>query len=246
MVTEKILGHKATDEEIRELFFIDYSEKMWGMPFAELPDRITSRVPKRRANADCGYFDSRQYQGLPSGGYNAMFTAMAAYATEDVRLLAADDDFIKEKADLYVCTGPIDAFFDYAFGALPYRTLDFVKVWTDENLPVAVVNECNKRPYTRTTDYSWFSLITDSTTVMNNHSTVWVREYPRAYEPGETKSFPFYPMPFTEEVQNRYNRYLELSKSANMLFCGRLGTYTYMDMDKTILDVMRTVSSTLR
>ena len=136
------LGRELSDEEIRNLIFVDYSEKQWGVPWAALPAAITGRVPSRRDNADDRYFTDK-YQAQPKEGYSKMFERMLEGIP--AHLGAGKDEWRKHarNADLVIYTGKIDEYFNYCYGRLPYRSLRFEHFWSPERLPHAVINQCD-------------------------------------------------------------------------------------------------------
>ena len=227
--TSAELVGELTGEQIRELIFEDYSAKMWGMPFNKLPKSITDRVPKKRDSRDPRYFIT-EYQGIPDKGYTEMFTNMlgSTVGLGSVHLGCATDAWRKAKHDLVVYTGPIDAYYDYGFGRLGYRTLDIKILKNKPKQPVAVINECNNLPYTRTSDHSfWLG--------QNVDKTVWTREYPR--ECGE-KDTPYYPKQFGDNPR-LYKLYADLVPSIPTVFVGRLATYKYYNMDQVIAQALK-------
>ena len=128
-----------------------------------------------------------------------------------------------------IYTGKIDEYFDYCFGELPYRSLDFVHKTSSTKLEHFVINQNTKEvPFTRTYDHSYFT---------PNHKglTVITEEYPKEYKNGD---IPYYPIPFGEGIQ-MYSKYKELAdKEKNVVFIGRLATYTYLDMWMAIKQVI--------
>ncbi len=217
--TERQLGRALGDGEIRQLIFADYSEKQWGVPWNELPESITSRVPTRRDNEDDRYFTDT-WQGQPADGYAAMFERML----EGIPVkLKVEKDAWRERAahvDKVIYTGKLDGYFHYSHGRLPYRSLRFEHQRSRERLPHPVINQCNRLPHTREYDHAWFSGETPECTIIT-------REYPLAHD--ETNE-PYYPMPFGEggELPRTYK---ELAAGErNTVFLGRLATYSYLDM----------------
>ena len=156
--TEAQLGWRLTDEEIRDLIFVEYSAKQWGVPWEEMPAAITGRVPTRRDNADDGYFTDR-FQGQPKHGYAALFTKMLEGIPVQLGVeKAAWREVAKAMgAELVIYTGKVDEYFGYCYGRLPYRSLRFEHTRSTEGLPHAVINQCNALPWTREYDHRWFS-----------------------------------------------------------------------------------------
>lgn len=225
---EQAISLVGTD--IYEKLVAGYTEKQWGRPCRELPAFIIRRLPVR-FTFDNNYFNAL-YQGIPIGG----FTKMAARILEgtEVRLGVDYLDNRQELdaiADKVVYTGPIDAYFDYRFGALGYRSLRFeTEVLDTPNFQGnAVMNYTDREtPWTRIVEHKWFEFGTQPKTVIS-------REYPADWKPG---SEPYYPL--NDEKNNRlYEEYKRLAdKETNVIFGGRLGEYKYCDMDAVVADAL--------
>lgn len=213
-------------KDIYEKLVKGYTEKQWGKKCSELPPSIMRRIPLR-FTYDNNYFRDR-YQGIPEGGYTAIFEKM--FEGADV-LLGVDylqqRDELNAKADTVVFTGPIDEFYDFQFGPLEYRSLRFEHEILDEenHQGVAVVNYTDaETPYTRIIEHKHFEFGTQPQTVIS-------REYPQKWEPGME---PYYPCEDTENKE-RYEKYAQLAAAEEKIrFGGRLGEYRYYDMQDTI------------
>ena len=203
-----------------------YTEKQWGRDCKDLPAFIIKRLPVRMTY-DNNYFNDR-FQGIPEEGYTAMIEKMLG-GTE-VRLntdFFSDRDGFAAMAKKVVYTGPIDAFFDYKFGKLEYRSLRFeTEVLDQPNYQGnAVVNYTDRTPdYTRIIEHKHFNFGTQPKTVIT-------REYPTEWQAGLE---PYYPIN-DERNGALYEKYrAEAEKLPDVLFGGRLGLYRYFDMDKVI------------
>lgn len=203
-----------------------YTEKQWGRPCNQLPAFIIRRLPCR-FTYDNNYYSDR-YQGIPTQGYTQMVENMLTGS--EVQLNTDYFDLIRRQPDIaekIVYTGCIDEFFSYQLGALAYRSLRF----ETEQLPVAdfqgnaVVNYTNREiPYTRIIEHKHFTFGTQPVTVVS-------REYPVAWKPGLE---PYYPV---NDPENNalYKQYAQLAaRQSRVFFGGRLGKYSYFDMDKVI------------
>ncbi|WP_434568973.1 UDP-galactopyranose mutase [Pseudomonas sp. Z3-8] len=209
--------------ELYEKFFRGYTRKQWGLDPSQLDKSVTSRVPTR-TNTDDRYFTD-QFQMMPLHGYTRMFERMLAHPNIDI-LLATDFKEVRQRIpyrELVYC-GPIDEYFDYCFGHLPYRSLRFQHETLDapQFQPVAVVNYPDERvPYTRITEYK--------------HLTG--QEHPRtsiSYEFPCADGDPYYPVPRPENAE-LYKRYKALAdETPGVTFLGRLGTYKYYNMDQVV------------
>lgn len=208
--------------ELYEKFFRDYTRKQWGMDPSQLDKSVTSRVPVR-TNRDDRYF-SDQYQYMPLNGYTAMFRQMLDNPRISV-MLQTDfrdvRDIIPYKRLIF--TGPIDEYFGYCYGKLPYRSLRFEHVTLDkeQHQPVAVVNYPQTESYTRVTEYKHL-------TGQKHPRTSLTYEYP--CDSGD----PYYPVPRPENAQ-LFKRYELLGDATpNVWFVGRLATYRYYNMDQVV------------
>jgi UDP-galactopyranose mutase len=230
-----VVGRELSDAEVQKLIFVDYSEKMWGVPFAALPDAIRNRVPLRRAAGDTRYFTDR-YQGQPKQGFSTMFARMLEGIP--VHTGADENAWQKEakKADLHIYTGKIDAYFSYCYGRLPYRSLRFEHERSKQRQVATSINQCNTLPWTRVTDHAWFLN-------ENPAETVLTKEFPMAHD--ETNE-AFYPMPFGEG-RELYARYRLLAKAEpRTIFLGRLATYCYLDMWMAVAQALTALKELMR
>jgi len=213
-------------EHLYDLFFRRYTKKQWDLYPEDLEPEVTARIPVRH-NRDDRYF-SDPYQGIPIGGYTQMVAEMLDHPLIQV-MLNTEYKLIKNEITTWktIYTGPIDEYFDYQHGKLPYRSIDFQFETIDrpEYQPVAVVNYPNDYDFTRITEYKWM------TGQVHSRTTI-VREYPNSE--GE----PYYPVPRGENKE-LYGRYEALaSKEENVYFLGRLGRYQYLNMDVAIKEAM--------
>jgi len=213
----------AVGRELYELFFQGYTRKQWGIDPSELDKSVTARIPTR-TNTDDRYFADK-HQIMPRQGYTKMFETMLDHPNIDV-LLGADFRELKGRIDAghIVYTGPIDEYFDFRFGKLPYRSLRFehrienVEQFQD----VATVNYPSPDvPYTRITEYKHL-------TGQKHAKTSITYEYPSA------EGDPYYPIPRPEN-QALFKRYEALADAtAGVTFVGRLATYRYYNMDQVV------------
>jgi UDP-galactopyranose mutase len=213
----------AVGRELYELFFQGYTRKQWGLDPSQLDKAVTARVPTR-TNTDDRYFGDK-HQIMPKDGYTAMFNRMLDHPNIDVLLSTDYRDILGEiDADHIIYTGPIDEYFGYRFGKLPYRSLRFQHEVVDQEQfqPVAVVNYPSPQvPYTRVTEYKHL-------TGQQHPRTSLTYEYPSA------EGDPYYPIP-REENQALYKKYEALADATpNVTFVGRLATYRYYNMDQVV------------
>lgn len=235
-------------KDIYEKLVKGYTEKQWGRRATELPSFIIRRLPVRYVY-DNNYFNDK-YQGIPVGGYTKIIERMLE-GTE-VRLMTdffADREILAKEAENIVFTGMIDAYYDYCFGELEYRSLRFeTEVLDMENYQGnAVVNYTEYEvPYTRIIEHKHFEYGCqggyggDGSGVSDK--TVITREYPAAWSRGEE---PYYPM--NDEKNNAlYARYRELAdEEEHVIFGGRLGMYRYYDMHQVVKEALECVRRSL-
>ena len=213
----------AVGRELYELFFQGYTRKQWGIDPSGLDKAVTARIPTR-TNTDDRYFGDK-HQIMPRHGYTAMFNRMLDHPNIDV-LLSTDYKEVMAEIDAghIVYTGPIDEYFGFRFGKLPYRSLRFEHKVVDQEQfqPVAVVNYPDPQvPYTRITEYKYL-------TGQKHDRTSVTYEYPSA------EGDPYYPIPRPEN-QALFKRYEALADSTpNVTFVGRLATYRYYNMDQVV------------
>lgn len=215
--------------ELYETFFQGYTRKQWGMDPSELDKSVTSRVPTR-TNTDDRYFTD-EFQAMPLDGFTRMFKNMLDHPNIELRLGVEWEDVRREVTyDQLVFTGPIDEYFGYRYGKLPYRSLKFRHETLDAEVfqPVAVVNYPNEQvPYTRITEYKYLTgQIAPKTSV--------TYEYPSA------EGDPYYPIPRPEN-QALFKRYEALALAEpDVVFVGRLATYRYYNMDQVVGQALAT------
>ena len=187
----------AVGRELYELFFRGYTRKQWGLDPSDLDKQVTSRIPTR-TNTDDRYF-ADTFQAMPLEGYTKMFERMLDHPLIDKRL-GTDFRDLKEEADgladHIIYTGPIDEYFDFRFGRLPYRSLKFdhQTLEREQFQPVAVVNYPSEDvPFTRISEYKHL-------TGQQSPVTTVTYEYPSA------EGDPYYPIPRPEN-QELFKRY---------------------------------------
>ncbi len=212
--------------ELYEKFFRGYTRKQWGLDPSELDASVTARVPTR-TNRDDRYFTDT-YQAMPLHGYTRMFEKMLDHPKIKI-MLNTDyreiEGIIPYREMIY--TGPVDAFFDYRYGKLPYRSLEFKHETHDKPVyqPAPVVNFPNDNAYTRITEFKYL-------TGQEHAKTSIVFEFPRA------EGDPYYPVPRPENAEV-YKQYKALADAASgVYFVGRLATYKYYNMDQVVAQAL--------
>ena len=219
----------AIGRELYELFFRGYTRKQWDLDPSQLDKQVTSRIPTR-TNTDDRYFTD-SFQAMPLDGYTAMFEKMLDNPLIEIRTGVDFRDVRDEvEAGHIVYTGPIDEYFDFRFGKLPYRSLKFDHKTIDQERyqPVGTVNYPSPDvPYTRISEYKHL-------TGQQAPRTTITYEYPSA------EGDPYYPIP-REENQLLFKRYEALADATEgVTFVGRLATYRYYNMDQIVGQALAT------
>lgn len=235
-VAEKVESIKTSEDvvvnkvgrELYEKFFRNYTRKQWGLDPSELDASVTSRVPTR-TNRDDRYFTDT-YQAMPLHGYTKMFEKMLSHPNIKVML---NTDYHEIEGEIpykeMIYTGPVDEFFDFCYGKLPYRSLQFKHEThqTEKYQQAPVVNYPNEHAYTRVTEFKYL-------TGQEHSKTSIVYEYPCA------EGDPYYPIPKPENGE-LYKKYRALADATpGVHFVGRLATYRYYNMDQVVAQALTT------
>lgn len=223
VLTSEDIVLNSVGRDLYETFFLNYTRKQWGLEPSELKAGVAARIPVRTSTDDRYFTDT--FQVMPKNGYTAMFGTMLDHPNIKVELGVDFKELPKRfRSGRIIYTGPIDAYFRYCYGCLPYRSLRF----EHEHLPgveqfqeTGTVNYPNDHAFTRITEFKHL-------TGQKHNGTSIVREYPQAE--GE----PYYPIPRVEN-EMLYKRYEELAKrEKNVIFVGRLAQYRYYNMDQVV------------
>jgi UDP-galactopyranose mutase len=224
--------------DLYEKFFRGYTRKQWKRDPQELHASVCARIPVR-TNTDDRYFTD-WHQAMPSDGYTAMFERILDHPRVEVRLETDFDDVRDSVAYAHlVYTGPIDAFFDYEYGALPYRSLEW-ELRNEPTLggglvqPVASINFSSEDvPWTRITEFRHL------TGQVHDSSTLAV-EFPRS------EGHPYYPVP-NDESRALYKRYeARAAELPDVTFVGRLARYQYLNMDQVVAQALAAFEKLVR
>jgi len=213
----------SVGKDLCDKFFRGYTRKQWGLDLSELSAGVAARIPVR-TNDDDRYF-SDSYQFMPAEGYAKMFERMLDHPNIEIQL--GTDFFAVRKsisAKEIIFTGPIDAYFDYRYGPLPYRSLRFEHQYlpnVERQQLVGTVNYPNDHSYTRITEFKHL-------TGQAHKGTSIVREYP------EAEGDPYYPIPRPDN-EALFKRYVALAAAEpHVHFAGRLAEYRYYNMDQVV------------
>ncbi|MCK5876589.1 MAG: UDP-galactopyranose mutase [Candidatus Marithrix sp.] len=225
--TAKSKQLKFLADYIYDNVFHNYTVKQWDLKPEELAPAVTARVPIYTSRDDRYFQDT--FQGMPQHGYTALFQNLLSHPNIKVLL----NTNYKEIADEVQCkklifTGRIDDFFGYIHKELPYRSLDFKFLHSEQEQlqSVATINYPNEYDYTRTTEFKHL-------TGQRVYGSTYIEEYPQPYKAG--KNIPYYPIP-KEEYKESYRQYRsEADKlKKQVLFAGRLADYQYYNMDQAV------------
>ncbi len=216
--------------ELYEKMFRGYTRKQWGMDPSELDASVTARIPVR-TNRDDRYFGDT-FQSMPKHGYTRMFENMLDHPNIKIMVNTDYRDIVREvKFDQMIYSGPVDEYFDFRYGKLPYRSLEFKHETHDKEQfqSAPVVNYPMDHNYTRITEFKYL-------TGQQHPKTAVVYEFPRA------EGDPYYPVPRPENAV-LYKQYQALADATpGVHFVGRLATYKYYNMDQVVAQALTLVA----
>ncbi len=227
VITSEDVVISKVGRELYEKFFKGYTRKQWDLDPSELDASVTARIPTR-SNRDNRYFTDT-YQGMPSNGYTKMFENMLCHP--NIKVMLNTDYKEIEKLFPYkemIYTGPVDYYFDYCYGKLPYRSIEFKMETMDMETfqPTGTVNYPNDHLYTRITEFKYL-------TGQKHAKTTIVYEYPK------NEGDPYYPVPRPENAE-LYKKYQLLTAGLQRVhFTGRLATYKYYNMDQVVAQSLK-------
>lgn len=220
--------------ELYEKFFKNYTKKQWDLDPSELNASVTARVPTR-TNKDGRYFTDT-YQVMPLHGYTKMFENMLDHPNIKIMLNTNYKEIINELSyKKLIFTGPVDEYFDYRFGKLPYRSIDFKFETHDQEQfqETGTINYPNDYAFTRITEFKYIS-------GQKHHKTSIVYEFSKA------EGDPYYPIPKPDNTE-LYKKYQTLANQLeNTYFVGRLATYKYYNMDQVVAQALSTFKNIVK
>lgn len=221
-------------ERLYESFYKNYTKKQWGVGPEELDPSVCARIPIR-TNRDDRYLND-EFQAMPKDGYHKMFERMVDHPNIELQLNTEYKDIAGNcEVKSVVFTGPVDEFFDFRFGKLPYRSLRFEHETLDQQFyqPTSQVNYPNDHEYTRIVEIK-------HVTGQYHPKTTIVREYPVA------EGDPYYPVPMPEN-EVLCQKYLDAEKEfENLFFTGRLARYRYLNMDQVVAQALELFESQIK
>jgi len=229
--TKEIVG----EDNVLDIFFRPYTKKMWGKSLDELDPSIINRVPIRDDDNEL-YFPNDEYQMMPKKGYTEIFHNIFNHSNIEVELNVEFDKSMEEEYDYIFNSMPIDMYFDYDYGELPYRSIKFHNVTLQQPrvLPTATVNFTHDGPYTRVTE--WKNIPCHGS---NDYTTVLTYEQPCDYKDNDYERY--YPVKDLEGTNREtYKKYKDRVDEDKMTFIGRCGMYVYVDMHQAISSALAT------
>ena len=234
--TAEIVGK----DNIINIFFRPYTKKMWGKEIEELNPDIINRVPIRDDLNDL-YFPNDAFQAMPKEGYTKMIENILDHPNITVELNKSFDKNMEDQWDHIFNSMPIDEYFNYCFGELPYRSIKFhhINLPMTKVLPSATVNFTHDGPYTRVTEWKQIPEHGE-----NHRMTTLTYEEPCDYRDNNMERY--YPIKDVDgENQKAYQRYKGMTPD-NMTFIGRTGLYVYLDMHQVVSSALFTIRSYLK
>ena len=230
---------KFLGKDLYHAFFYGYTKKQWGCEPSELPASILKRLPVR-FNYNDNYYNNI-YQGIPVNGYTELVEKLLDSPKINITLnkkFNYNSELLSTYNHIFY-TGPIDAFFDYKFGRLGYRTVTFEKHTTDGDYQGnAVINYCDETvPHTRVHEHKHFAPWED------HEKTVYFKEFSKETTADD---IPYYPKRLDADKKILEAYRAEAILSSNLSFLGRLATYRYMDMHHVIGEALHFAQSYLQ
>jgi UDP-galactopyranose mutase len=214
---------------IVQTFFVPYSEKMWSVPFDDIDEDVLRRLPALQGEND-QYFPDDAFQGFPKLGYSNFARSLADHDNIEIILNTQFNKNMEKDFEFVLNCMPIDEYFDYRFGRLPYRSIKFhnFDIPLPNALPVPTVNFTHKGKYTRVTEWKNYP-----NHGLHEEFTTLTFEEPCDYQDNNYE--PYYPVKDRAGLnREKYREYLKLVDARSMKFVGRCGSYTYLNMDQAI------------
>lgn len=234
--TASIVGaHRIVD-----IFFRPYTRKMWGLEIEQIDPEVLNRVSVRDDDNEF-YFPSDTYQYMPTDGYTSLVKNILDHDYINISLSTGFSKSMESDYDYIFNSMPIDEYFDYCFGELPYRSIKFhtIVLPMPHALPTATVNFTHDGPYTRITEWKKFPDHGE-----NPYVTTLTYEEPCDYRDNHFERY--YPVKdINGDNRILFKKYLDITPT-NMRFIGRCGLYAYLDMHQAISSAMSIADEYLR
>lgn len=220
------------EDKVIDTFIRPYSEKMWGLKLEEISPDIINRVPIRNDHNEL-YFPDDQFQAMPKAGYTKIFENLLDHPNIQVRLETAFEKSMEADYMHVFNSMPIDEYYDYSLGPLPYRSLKFhhVDLPIPRIFPVCQVNFTHDGPYTRVVE--WKNI---PNSPQNEQFTSITYEEPCSYT--ENNNERFYPVKDASGKNRALFLQYKQIENPKTTFIGRLGQYVYLDMHQVVSSSM--------
>ncbi len=215
-------------DNILDIFYRPYTRKMWGRPLEELHPSLIARVPMR--DDDCeDYFPNDTFQALPLHGYTRMVENVLDHPLITVRLEQPYETLLQAGAEHVFNSMPIDEYFGYALGELPYRSVRFhhFDLPLPRLYPVPIVNFTHDGAFSRVTEWKNFPAHGENPAM----TTITVEE-PCDYRDNDMERH--YPVKDRDGANLALHRRYKSMVPDTMTFVGRCGTYAYLDMHQAV------------
>lgn len=230
-------GIRDFGTQVWELFFENYTRRQWGMEPGSLDPMVTGRVPVRLSYDDRHFQD--RYQYTPLDGYTYLFKRMLTHHNIEHLTGVNYSDFDEADANTLIFTGGIDAFFEYEYGHLPYRSMDInhIVVPGSSGFPVTTINYPNTTGILRATDQG--KITRQRKMEPNLWGSLIMTEAPKDYDPSDPIAEQYYPIP-TPANRELHKKYVDLAEqeAPEVIFAGRLGSYLYIEMGQAVAHAM--------
>ena len=231
------------EDKVIDIFIRPYTKKMWAMDIEELSPDIINRIPIRDDENEY-YFPDDKFQAIPKDGYTKIFENLLDHPNINIRLETKFDKSLIHNYDHIFNSMPIDVYYDFVFGELPYRSIKFhtVHIPSPKVLPLTQVNFTHNGPYTRITE--WKNIPCHGE---NDQMTTLTYEEPCDYKDNNMERY--YPVKDIEgKNRDIYKNYATFNKNSDpkMTFIGRCGLYVYIDMHQAISSALATARGYLK
>lgn len=228
------------EENVLDVFFRPYTKKMWGVELDDLNPEIINRVPIRNDDNEY-YFPDDEYQYIPLNGYTKMVENILDHKNITVKLNTKYDKGLNDAVDHVFNSMPIDEYFDFKYGRLPYRSIKFETVTLPiaSALPIATLNFTHDGPKTRVTEWKKIPMHGD-----NKYFTTLTFEEPCDYEDNNFERY--YPVKDRAGKNRKLYEQYKSEQKDNMTFIGRCGLYAYLDMHMAVNSALKTAAEFLK
>jgi UDP-galactopyranose mutase len=220
--------NEMTIDYVKSVLYEPYTKKMWGLGIEDIDSSVINRVPVREDDGEL-YFPTDDHQYLPKYGYHSMVNKILTHENITVKLNTSFDKSMESDYFHVFNSMPIDVYYDYQYGELPYRSIKFQHAHHEQekmsNHPV--INFTDSGPVTRTIEWKNFP-----NHGANDKYTTMTHEIPCDYKDNHMERY--YPVKDAKGVNREtYKKYKEIPND-KVTFIGRCGMYVYIDMDQAV------------